>query len=148
MRVILLGTAGLLLLLFLGARWIPLDPLERRPGGRLSGTASQAPADWAELIAPRTKVWVQTQPWYGIPHSVTTVSFALDGDLYVPCARCGTKRWPRHVARQPEVVVKVGDRLYERRAVRVEDPATLRRLLGERLQEVDDLWVFRMDPRD
>ena len=148
MKRVALALGAIVVALYLVALLVPVDPEERRPETRLSGSVAEAPSDWGERIEPRMQVYVQTNTWYGIPHSVTTVSFALDGDLFIPCARCGTKRWPRNVARDPEVVVKVGDALYERKAVRVDDPNVLQRVFGERLHQVDDLWLFRMDPRD
>lgn len=133
--------------LYLSALVVPIDPQERRPGTRLSGTIVEAPADWSASIAANPKIFVQTKTWYGIPHSVTTVSFALDGALYVPCARCPPKRWPKNVARDPDVVLKIGSSLYERRAVRVEDPALLQRLFAGRSPSPKITWLFRMDPR-
>ena len=148
MRNALLALGALALGVYVAALWVPIDPEERRPGTRLSGSVASAPANWAERVQPRMQVWVQTRTWYGIPHSVTTVSFTLDGDLYVPCARCSTKRWPRNVARDPNVVVKVGDALYERKAVRVEDARILERIFRGRWEPDGDLWLFRMEPRD
>ncbi len=147
MKRVLLVVAALIVGFCIVALLVPVDPEERRPGTRLSGSVADAPSDWAELIEPRTKVYVQTSTWYMVPHSVTTVSFALDGDLYIPCARCGTKRWPKNVSRDPNVVVKVRDSLYERRAVRVKDPLVLQKLFADRLPEMYDLCLFRMEPR-
>ncbi len=144
-RHVLIAAALLAVGLYLLALVVPVDPEERRPGLRLSGTVAEAPVDWRTRLAPREKIYVQTRTPYGIPHSVTTVSFTLDGALYVPCARCSGKRWPKNVARDPAVVVKVGNDLYPRRAIRVEDPALLARLFGGRDEGLDDVWMFRMD---
>ena len=149
MRVLLLLTlAAFPLVLYLIALAVPIDPAERRPGFRLSGVTTEAPADWSALIRPRTKIWVQTNTGYGLPHSVTTISLAIDGDLYVPCGRCAEKRWPRNVERDPDVVVKVGDALYPRRAIRVEDERILQRAFRGARGDMSGVWLYRMDPRD
>ena len=137
-----------LVAVFLGALLIPIDPEEQRPGTRLSGAlATNQQPNWDELITPRMKILVQTQtPWL-IPHSVTTISVAAGGELYVPCARCSTKRWPKNVARDPRVRLKIHGELYDRVAVRVEDEALMRRSLGIPASEpLADVWLFRMDP--
>ena len=94
-------------------------------------------------------MFVETATWYGIPHSVTTTSWIHEGSLYVPCNECAGKRWPRNVARNPDVRIKLGDELYERRAVKVED-AQERRLAFAALTDQPmppERWLFRMDPR-
>lgn len=147
MRRVLLAIAAFPVVLYLIALAIPIDPVERRPGFRLSGAVEDAPSDWSTVIRPRTKIAVQTSTGYGLPHSVTTVSLAIDGDLYVPCGRCAEKRWPRNVERDPDVVVKVGDVLYERRAVRVEDERLRRRAFRGARGDMSGVWLYRMDPR-
>ena len=147
MRKVILALVGIAVLVYLAAALIPYDPEERRPGARLSGdlAADQNP-DWS-FLEPRTQIYVETRTWYGIPHSVTTVSWASDGNLYVPCGRCDTKRWPRNVERDPHVRLKINGELYERQAVPITDAAELRRLLGVPSSDsLPDVAVFRMDP--
>ena len=124
---------------------VPIDPDEQRPGTSLSGAVNPATEiDWS-FLPSRSLVYVQSNTWYGIPHSVTTTSFVDDGVLYIPCARCDTKRWPKLVAADPNVFVKVGGELFQRRAVLIEDTSTKRRILAERHSEV---WLYRMDAPD
>ncbi len=136
-----------LVALYLLALVVPINPEERRPGTRLSGDlVDNANPDWS-FMAPRQKIWVQTQPWYLIPHSVTTTSFVRDNVLYIPCGRCAGKRWPKNVAANPEVVVKIGEQLYRRRATRLEDPKQVMRTLNISLgDEMPDVDLYRMDP--
>ncbi len=143
------------------------EPKDRRPGLWLSGEVATEPvADWSFSDA-QPEIFLETRTWYGIPHSVTVVC-AADGErLYVPSLyRDGggwpeAKRWNRNVARDPNVRLAVGGRLYERKGVLVEDPAERERALaafarkypfwadlaakpaGDRLPFV----IVRMDPR-
>ena len=137
---------GIVVLLYVAALVVPFDPEERRPGTRLSGELAADPdPDWS-FLADRTKIYVETRTWYLIPHSVTTVSWASHGNLYVPCGRCDGKRWPRNVERDPRVRLKINDQLYERTAVRITKAEERRRLLGAPSDEpLPDVAVFRMD---
>ena len=140
------GVIGIVVLLYGAALVVPFDPEERRPGTRLSGelAADQNP-DWS-FLEDRTKIHVETRTWYLIPHSVTTISWAQDGNLYVPCGRCDTKRWPLNVARDPRVRLQIDGQLYERNAEPINDADELRRLLGTAADEpLPDVAVYRMN---
>jgi F420H(2)-dependent quinone reductase len=143
------------------------DPKDRRPGLWLSGNVETAPvSDWSFVDAHR-EIFVETRTWYGIPHSVTTVVVAHNGTLYVPSVYFeggefpNARFWNRNVVRDPRVRLKIGDRIFERRAVLVEDPAEWNRVLAAFAQKMP-FWkelaekpeserptiVFlRMDPR-
>jgi hypothetical protein len=106
-----------------------IDPSERRPGLWLSGEVESAPVtDWSFTDAT-PQIYLETRTWYGIRHSVTVVCAAHDGALYVPSVYYGhgefpdERHWHANVARDPRVRLQIGDRLYERRAVLVTDPA-------------------------
>jgi len=108
---------------------IGCEPSDRRPGLWLSGEVETGPvADWS-FTEDQREIFVETRTWYGIPHSVTVVCAAYNGALYVPSLYYEggvfpTGRfWHRNVARDPRVRLKIGNRIFERRAVLVEDPA-------------------------
>ena len=142
------------------------EPKDRRPGLWLSGELVDEPvADWSFTDAHR-EIFVETRTWYGVPHSVTTVSAAREGTLYVPSvySEGGTfpeaRRWNRNVVRDPRVRLGIGGRLYERKAVLVEDPDEWSRALeafaakypfwqelaGKPESERPTLVFLRMDP--
>ena len=118
------------------ARWLAAaallaagcEPEGHRPGAWLRGEVVAGPvADWSACDA-QPQIAVETRTWYGIPHSVTTACAVANGALYVPSVY-GTdevfpeaRQWNRNVARDPRVRVKIGERIYERRAVLVTDP--------------------------
>lgn len=142
------------------------EPKDRRPGTWLSGeTVSELPSDWS-FIADHPEIFVETDPWYGIPFSVTTVIGLGDGRLYVPSIYDeevpfpGTKYWNSIIADNPDVRLKIGARIYEMRATHVQDAAEYRRGVMA-LAEKYDSWrrwfedpdngphfvIIRMDPR-
>jgi len=144
------------------------EPVDRRPGLWLSGEVETAPvSDWS-FANDQREIFVETRTWYGIPHSVTTVVVAHNGTLYVPSVYFeggefpDARVWNRNAARDPRVRLKIGDRIYERQAVLVEDPAEWNDVLAAFAQRIP-FWqdiankpeaerpkiVFlRMDPRE
>ncbi len=155
-----ISAIGLLLLFAAGC-----EPKERRPGLWLSGEVVQAPDDWS-FVADYPEIFVETHPWYGIPFSVTTVIGTRNGKLYVPSiydgekAFPGNKYWNSVIADNPDVRLKIGDRLYEMRATWVRDLAEYREgalALADKydswarwVQDEDSAPTFviiRMDPR-
>ena len=95
------------------------EPKDRRPGTWLSGDVhTGAVEDWS-FVNEQREVFIETRPWYGVPFSVTTVIAEAQGNVYVPSIYDqpadfpGSKYWNSIIADNPDVRVKVGDRLYE-----------------------------------
>ncbi len=135
---------------WVAALFVPFEPDERRPGTRLGGQlAIEQDTDWSFRSEGRLQIFVETATWYGIPHSVTTTSWIHDGNLYVPCNDCASKRWPKNVARNPNVRLEVGDEIYERRAVKVEQADERRRAFAALTDRPmpPERWLFRMEAR-
>lgn len=131
-------------------------PLGVVPGGRLSGPLApdQSP-DWSFTEHVET-IAVEVDP--SDPMSVTTWVFTLDGELYVAADFFNPlKRWPYRALADPRVRLRIAGQIYERRAVRVTDPALIERLRRAIAAKYDiaqdgiasriDVWFFRMDPR-
>jgi hypothetical protein len=133
--------------LYLLARFVPVEPLDRRPGLSLVAQPGDAMgSDWS-FIRPLQEIQLETRPWHGIAHSVTTVVWKVGEHLYVPCRACDTKHWPKNVAANSDVRLKIDGRLYPMRAVRISDEAERTRLLGAAFPETPaDVWVYRMEP--
>ena len=137
---------AVLVLLYAIAIVVPIDPVERRPGTSLSGDlVVDQNTDWG-FVEGRTRAWVETHTRHLVPHSITVSAWADDGKLYVGCRDCDTKVWPRNVARDNRVRVKIGDAIYKRRAIRITDPDERAAVLGP-AADMPGLAVFRMDPR-
>jgi hypothetical protein len=156
-------------MLFLGVILLAsCEPQDHRPGFWLSGELVDTPVtDWSftdEIL----EIFVQTRTWYGIPHSVTTVCVAHNGTLYVPSVYADggefpdARFWNRNVVRDSRVRLKIGERIFDRKAVLVEDPAEWSEVLGafgrkssfwkglaEKPESTRPKIVFmRMDPRE
>lgn len=147
-RLLLLGGAALLLAIGLGCE--PIGPI---PGSALSGEPAEFPADWSFTDDVET-IQIETRP--SRPHSVTVWCATLDGRLYVPSRSPSRKRWVRYVGEDPSVRVRVGERLFTARAVRVTDDAEIEALVPHLLEKYDlqrpdpdtvqQVWFFRIDP--
>ena len=116
------GVLVCLILLLLVFRITGLNPHDRVPGLWLTGNVDTTPVnDWSFTDKIET-VKVQTDTGYGLPHSVTTWCIAYNGQLYLATSGAGVREWPRNVARDPHIRLKVGDRLFDRTLVVVTDP--------------------------
>ncbi|MBT70586.1 MAG: hypothetical protein CMQ15_00865 [Gammaproteobacteria bacterium] len=97
------------------------EPSDSRPGLWLSGEVEAFPSDWSfsddfELIA------VQVDTPYGLPHSVTIWCVQVDGNLYIAARAPESKNWPGWVEKNPDIKLKFGDRVFEGRLQKLEDP--------------------------
>jgi hypothetical protein len=162
-RFFVIGVAGVVVcavVALLVLRVVGLDPHERRPGLWLAGEHVTAPVnDWSFTDQYQT-VMVQTQSWYGLPHSVTTVVVAHDGQLYLtstypPGGQFPRDRlWNKNIMRDPHVQLKIGTKLYDRTLALVTDPAEKDAVLESkakkypRLSAVDKsrVYVFHVLP--
>jgi len=82
-------------------------------------------------------VLVETRTPYFIAHSVRTVPFPRNGQLYIRSHQHrmdlqfpNDKAWTANVARDPRVRIKIGDKLYEATMVLISDRAQAIALLG------------------
>jgi hypothetical protein len=163
-RLPLLGVPAALVAL--SALVVACSPSDRRPGTWLSGEVVQEPVEDWSFTDDAQEIFVETRTWYGIPHSVTTVCASDGASLYVPSVYFDggefpdARFWNRNVVRDPRVRLQIGERIFERRAVVVDDAAERDAALaafarkypfwqelaakpeGERPQ----VYFFRMDP--
>lgn len=115
-----------------------------RPGLWLKGEVVTTPVtDWSfvdKVAHPGRSlntVLVETRTPYFIPHSVRTMPSVRNGQLYIRSHQDRMdvpfpydKAWTAHVARDPRVRLKIGDKLYEATMVLVADRAQAIALLG------------------
>ena len=161
-RTFQVGLVALLVVVATGC----MDPKDRRPGLRLSGeVVSEAINDWS-FSDEYQEIYLETQTWYMIPHSVTVVCAGLGEKLYVPTIYFEGGEWPdkvwnSNVDSDPHVRLEIGGKIYEREAVVVEDPAEVQvalqalaakypfwqEQLSKPESERPDMAMVRMDPR-
>jgi hypothetical protein len=137
-----------------GIAWmLRTDPVGPISGRRLSGDEVSYPADWS-FTDDHFTIAVESRP--NDPHSVTTICFVHDGDLYVPAQGGDGKRWTHYVEDDPRVRLKVGRDVYRARAVRVTDaaPEKFTASAARKYSQIaeregpppDDIWLFRIEP--
>ena len=141
MRAILRGLAVLLVLLvvaigalLVGARFAD-GPIAIIAGGpfRRGELVPGPEPDWSFVRDVREVEFQLVDP----PRSRTTWILDHDGKAYIPCGYMTSwwgrlwKRWPAEVEKDPRIVLRIGDALYERKLVRVQDPAIVAPLLAE-----------------
>jgi hypothetical protein len=108
-------------------------PLVMIPGGELSGETKAVPSDWSFSDAVET-IQLETRP--ANPYSVNIWGVGVDGDFYV-AAGDAESTWARHVADDHNVRLRIGEAIYEMRAVRDKSPESRERFLAAVKQKYD-----------
>jgi hypothetical protein len=170
MRTVLRVVGGLLALLFLvigillvGARFAD-GPIAVIAGGPFkSGELVGGPEpDWSFVRDVQEVEFQLLEP----ARSRTTWILYHEGKAYIPCGYMTTwwgklwKQWPLEAEKDPRIVLRVGDKLYERKLVRIQEGPVVAPLLGElRRKYVPDreipmeavtsgyLWLYELAPR-
>ncbi len=150
-----------ILWLALAIALVGCGPIGPFAGGALRGPVGPSQvSDWSFAEELKT-AQLETRP--AKPQSVTTWFAAVGPDLYVPTSLVlGTKNpanrgWVAHVAEDPRVRIRLGDRVFERVARRVEDETEFARarealetkygLDPSKRDPARNVWIFRLDPR-
>jgi len=124
------------------------------PGGSLSGHAAAAPPSWqAELPSGRRICEIEARPEK--PYSIQVECFVFENELHVQSHRWAlsswwpVQSWAAVLIANPDVRVRLGDELFDLRAVRVADEAQREAVL--RFRGYDPvpagIVVFRLERR-
>lgn len=171
MRSVLKVAGGLVALLLVaavvllvGARFAD-GPLAIIAGGPFtSGKLVEGPEpDWSFVRDVREVEFQLLQP----ARSRTTWILDHDGKAYIPCGYMTTwwgriwKQWPHEAEKDPRILLRIGDALYERRLVRIREGAVVAPLLAELSRKYAEgtdipmeavtsgyLWLYELAPRD
>ncbi len=129
----------------------PIGPF---PGGSLSGDVATAlPTDWSFADEEKT-VQLETRP--SAPYSVNLWGVSIGDRFYLASGSGGEAKWVEHIAKDPNVRLRVGGTIYELRAARVSNETHSERFLEAlkrkydwepSVRERDEAWLFRLDPR-
>lgn len=123
-------------------------PSDERPGLWLSGEPVARPvADWS-FAAGTEEIFIETRPWYGLPHSTTIWSVALDGGLYVGSYGNQKKAWEKAVAHDPRARLLIDGRIYSAEVAPVSDPLVSRAIDARYREKYDMEEVFGEDIPD
>ena len=148
------GIATLLGLLLLA---VACQPQDEQPGLWLDGDeVVEAPADW-RFTEEIEEIFIETRPWYGLPHSTTIWCVELDGALYIGSYGPDEKAWETAVASDPKARLEIKDRLYPVEIRRIQDP-DLTQAVNQRYfekydmeevfgEDVPEWWFYRVTPR-
>lgn len=140
-KAIGIGLVGLLVvggIVALGARYLygPLGPI---PGPELSGSVIEEPVgDWSPIDAVKV-IQIETRP--EDPYSVSTWVARVDEGIYV-FAGNEESPWVQNIQDDPRVRIRVEGRIYELRAVKVEDLETKHAFLTSMKSKYEDDFAF------
>ena len=136
-----------------------IDPSDERPGLGLSGEVhQQGVEDWS-FTSDAYEIFIETATSYWIPHSVTAWCVTVGDKLYVAADDADKKKWVTNVAHDPNVRLKIGDKVYEQKLVPITDAETIasidsgfaRKYEYEEEEETDDDMIvgyWRVDERN
>jgi hypothetical protein len=130
----------------------PLGPL---PGGQLSGELEPTtPSDWAFADEEKT-VQLETNP--SDPYSVNVWGAGIGAGFFLAAGGGSESKWAQNIARNPEVRLRIDGRIYELRAVRVDEDPKLREDFLAAVKrkydwdppddETQKAWLYRLDSR-
>lgn len=129
-------------------------PLVMIPGGALSGAVKPVPGDWSFTDSVET-VQLETRP--EDPYSVNVWGVAAGGGFYIASGRGESAAWAKHIAADPRVRLRVGEDIYELRAVHTTDEAEINAALEAIQKKYEDFEpdeeqrqqaiLFRLEPR-
>ena len=112
------------------------EPDGQSPGFGLSGTVKPFAEDW-RFTDSQGEISIEMSSPYLLPHSVTIWCAQLDGNLYIAAGQAATKNWPGWVDDAPDVVLKIGEDLYEARLKSLTDEAEIVRLQAAYAEKYD-----------
>jgi hypothetical protein len=102
-----------------------IDPSDERPGLGLSGEVHQQEVEDWSFTSDTDEIFIETVTAYWISHSVTAWCVTVGNELYVAADDADEKSWVANVARDPNVRLKIEDKVYEQKLVPVTDAATI-----------------------
>ncbi len=102
-----------------------IDPSDERPGLGLSGEVHQQRVEDWSFTLDAMEIFIETVTSYWIPHSVTAWCVTVGDGLYIAADDADQKSWVANVARDPNVRLKIGDKIYEQKLVPITDAATI-----------------------
>ncbi len=131
------------------------DPWAQLPGKRITGEeATERIDDWS-FMERSTRVILEVRP--SDPYSLYIRAYLHEGVLYLNSIS-PENRWTRFLLEDPNLRLKVKNKIYKVRATRVEDPALVNEIHKAREQMSPGLlertpeeraqnWYFRVDSR-
>lgn len=132
---------------------IGCEPIVMISGGELSGEVQPIPSSWAFTDDVDT-IQLETRPTD--PYSVNIWVVRMGDGIYVVAGAGPETTWAQHIEQDPNVRLRVGDALYELRAVKANDEANRASFLVAAKKKYDfepddedtsKAVLYRLDPR-
>ncbi len=131
------------------------DPWAQLPGKRITGEEVIERVDDWSFMEPSTRVILEVRP--SDPYSLYIRAYQHKGVLYLNSIS-PENRWTQFLLEDPNLRLKVNNKIYKVRSTRVEDPALVteiqeaREQMSPRLRERTpeeraQNWYFRVDSR-
>ena len=129
------------------------EPYGIIPGKQLQGEEVAGPIDDWSFTLQHRRVTNEVRP--SDPYSVNTSSLLVDGGLYIPCGKGEESHWAQYLLQDPNMRIKVGEKIYKVRATPVEDPEQLQKVReayvakypSRTLESIAGFWFFQLDSR-
>lgn len=129
------------------------EPYGIIPGKQLSGEEVPGPIDDWSFTLQHRRVVNEVRP--SDPYSVNTSGLLVDGTLYIPSGNGGESRWAQYLLEDPNMRLKVGEKIYKVRATPVEDPEQLQTVReayvakypSRTMESIAGFWFFQLDSR-
>lgn len=102
-----------LLVIAVAAVWLACQPRDVRPGLWLRGEGVETPVSSWSFAEDVEEIFIETRPWYGLPHSTTIWCVVSDDRLFIGSYGDQKKAWEKNVARHPDARLSIEGRLFE-----------------------------------
>ena len=118
------------------------QPEDETPGLWLRGeTIQEKVADWS-FSDEIEEIFIETRPWYRIPHSTTIWCVALDGGLYIGSYGDEKKAWERNIEQNPAARLSIAGRIHDVTLAPVTNGDLIEALGAAYARKYDMLEVF------
>ena len=129
-------------------------PFVMLPAGELSGTLQPVPSDWS-FTDDFQSFQLETRP--SDPYSVNVWGVGDGKQFFVVSGHGMENAWAQHIEADPNVRLRIGENLYELRALRSDDPLDRERFMAGAKKKYDDFEpdeeqsaaavLYRLEPR-
>ena len=116
------------------------QPEDETPGLWLRGEIDSKRVDDWRFTDDVEEIFVETRPWYGIPHSTTIWCVQIGGELYIGSYGDEKKTWEKNLARNPAAKLAISGKLYEVTVTPVTEP--------DRVEALDSAYAQKYDMAD
>ena len=97
------------------------EPRDVRPGLRLKGEEVTASVESWAFAAETDEIFIETRPWYGIPHSTTIWSVVVDDNIYIGSYGLDKKAWEKNLVGNASARLGISGKLYRVVVSKIDD---------------------------